>query len=85
MTNIDAVSHTIRQQEVLGHLRTAIEHAPLDPGKMATNLKGWTSAGLYLCARCAGRIMARGCRVPDCLPVWQGSNAPSDVCCLCGK
>ena len=69
----------------LDYLHKAIEHAPADPGQMAATIKGWeVENGVYLCARCAGRIMARGCRVPDCLPVWSDNPAVS-LCCLCGK
>jgi len=74
-----------RATETLTYLRTAIEHAPLDPGKLAPDIKGWIAeGGLYLCALCAGRIMARGCRVPCGEVVWNGKRAP-EPCCLCGK
>lgn len=68
----------------LDTLRRFIEHAPRDPGPMSTELAGWQSPELYLCATCAGRIMARGCRLPDGFdPVWDDQPHAGE-CCLCG-
>jgi hypothetical protein len=66
-------------------LKTAIEHAPQDAGTQAEHLRGWwTSDGWYVCAKCAGRIMARGCSLPaDSTPVWEDRPEPFGVCCIC--
>jgi hypothetical protein len=47
--------------EDLAFLRTALEHAPEDPGPIAAGLSGWTDGTNAVCARCAGRIQGRGC------------------------
>jgi hypothetical protein len=63
-----------------------IEHAPQDPGPLAPTMRGWwLPAGNYLCARCAGRIIARGCAFPrNAEPVWSdGRPEPFGVCCCC--
>lgn len=64
-------------------LRMFIEYAPTDPGPMASDLLGWwTPDGYYVCARCAGRIMARGCSLPTGSdPAWV--DTPIGVCCCC--
>lgn len=69
----------------VSYLRTAIEHAPRDPGKLAPNLRGWfTPDGYYVCATCAGRIMARGCQLPrGSNPVWKDRPEPYGVCECC--
>lgn len=66
-------------------LRHAIEHAPQDPGKIAVGLLGWNfDDGNFVCAHCAGRIMARGCRVPpNSHDVWKNVNKPAGPCCCC--
>lgn len=66
-------------------LREHIEHAPRDPGPIAKNLRGWwTPDGYYVCASCAGRILARGCRLPrDSAPVWKDKPEPFGVCECC--
>lgn len=67
------------------YLHEAIAHAPLSPGQLAPNLRGWwTPSGLYVCSHCAGRIMARGCRLPsDSHPVWTDQAEPFGVCICC--
>ena len=67
------------------YLRDAAEHAPRDPGPMAPDLRGWwTPAGWYVCARCAGRIMARGCQLPrGAKPVWRSKPEPYGTCSVC--
>lgn len=62
-------------------LKRFIEHAPQNPGVLSDELAGWwTPAGNYVCARCAGRIMARGCQLPrGTEPAW--NDQPTGVCC----
>jgi hypothetical protein len=74
-------------RETLEYLQTAIEHAPSHPGQLAPDLRGWwTPDGWYLCAKCAGRIMSRGCRLPpESYPVWTDRPEPYGVCCCCDK
>lgn len=71
------------QTAELDQLRTAIEHAPRDPGRLSPELAGWrTPGGLFVCPHCAGRIMERGCRLPTGSdPVWD--KDPADSCPLC--
>lgn len=45
----------------LDFIRTALEHAPTDPGSLPSSLSGWTDGTSCVCARCAGRVMGRGC------------------------
>ena len=84
MTTID-YPLSAGEQDALDYLRRAIAHAPIDPGKMAPDLSGWFAGPdrqWYVCARCAGRIMARGCHLPrPAEPVW--ADQPRGVCCLC--
>lgn len=65
----------------LEELRTAIEHAPKDPGQIADGLKGWVSKELEVCASCVGRIHGRGCGylLNGFTPEWDREVA----CCLC--
>jgi len=67
----------------LASLRAAIEFAPAGPGPVAPDLRGWwTPDDLFLCAVCAGRIFARGCRLPEgSAPAWKGER--DGECCLC--
>lgn len=67
------------------YLRDAAKYAPKSPGQLAQNLRGWwTPAGWYVCATCAGRIMARGCAMPaDITPVWKDKPEPYGVCAVC--
>lgn len=70
----------------LAYLRTSIEYAPQNPGAIAPSLVGWwTNLGHWLCARCAGRIIARGCRLPKSEAHWTDSSGPRGVCCCCGE
>jgi hypothetical protein len=67
-------------------LQRFIEGAPLNPGPLAADLTGWLVPDVgFVCARCAGRIMARGCLFPrDAEPCWRGTgNARLPVCPLC--
>ena len=69
------------------YLKNAIDGAPLTPGRIAPDLRGWwTSDGYYLCASCAGRIMARGCKIDlhgKAEPVWADLPVPYGVCVTC--
>lgn len=49
-----------------------LENSPQEPGRVSPDLLGWeTPAGNLLCAHCAGRILARGCRLPaGSKPIW---------------
>jgi hypothetical protein len=69
--------------ETVKMLRGFLANAPKDPGPIAPDLLGWCLPDYhYVCASCAGRIMARGCRLPaKSTPVWRGMAA--GVCCLC--
>ena len=66
-------------------LRLTIEHAPAEPGPIADGLLGWlTTAGVYVCAFCAGRIFARGCNLPDSSrPIWSDQTTQPGECCCC--
>lgn len=68
--------------ETVRQLQTAIQHAPA-PLPTGTDLQGWfTADGYYVCARCASRIMARGCALPrQSEPVWK--DQPRGVCVTC--
>jgi hypothetical protein len=63
----------------------ALEHAPKEPGTLAKKLRGWwTPTGWYVCAKCAGRIMARGCHLPNgSTAVWKDRAEPYGVCLGC--
>jgi hypothetical protein len=78
---------TTQAETLLDYLRDALEHAPLDPGKMAKTLKGWhfEDCGVYICARCGGRILARGCSINYSVPVWVDTDKPWGACDLCGN
>ena len=76
---------TPEQAEERDRLLAALEHAPRDPGPIAPHLRGWwTPAGWYVCARCAGRIAARGCALPaGSVPVWDDRPEPFGQCIGC--
>lgn len=87
MTAITADEMTEEQREERIYLKNALEYAPKSPGKQAANLRGWwTPLGWYLCAACAGRIMARGCGMPrGSEPVWTDRPEPYGTCVTCGE
>ncbi len=66
------------------YLRRAAEYGPVNTA-VAENLRGWwTPNGLYVCAKCAGRILGRGCHFPTgSSPVWIDSPEPYGACCVC--
>ncbi len=76
-----------QQTLTVQNLKRYAADAPADPGPIADGLRGWEAFGLFVCSRCAGRIMARGCRLPDGFsPVWEdpdGSYLRQDNCCVC--
>lgn len=64
-------------------LLRALDGAPTKPGPINADLRGWwTPQGWYLCATCAGRILARGCRL-QATPVWKETAEPYGVCVGC--
>ena len=70
--------------EELARLQTALEHAPANPGPIAPGLKGWNTEAGYVCALCAGRIMARGCSIgKPVTPIWDDNKGKT--CVLCNK
>ena len=69
------------------YLRKAIEGAPANAPQSAEHLRGWKVGPeqVYICASCAGRILARGGQLPKpALSVWDDMPV-SGVCALCGK
>ena len=56
------------------------------PGYSHPDRAGWRLPnGLCLCARCAGRIMARGHQIPsDSVPLWRDLEIPEVRCAGCG-
>ena len=68
-------------QATIQQLQSAISGAPANPGQIAADLLGWwTADGVYICAKCVGRIMARGCQLTrGAEPVWTGQ--PYGTCC----
>lgn len=67
-------------------VRSALEHAP-PTGRTQPGLVGWwlgTNELWYLCAKCAGRIAARGAQIPQpATPVWADPPEPRGVCQGC--
>lgn len=84
MNNAPAIPAST-QPETVASLRRALEFAPRDPGPMALDLLGWwTPDGCFVCARCAGRIMARGCSIPrESKPCWRDQTP--GTCCTCDE
>jgi hypothetical protein len=51
--------------ETLEYIRNALENAPAKGIKTAPDLLGnWLADGHYVCAKCIGRMLARGCSLP---------------------
>jgi len=69
--------------ETVKTLRRFLEHAPKDPGNIYNDLLGWQFEQThFICATCAGRILARGCALPkDITPVWADSPKISTLEC----
>ncbi len=69
------------KQATLEYLRDAIKYAPRDPGKLSAELTGWEHEnGTKVCAHCAGRIMARGCRFQGFEPIWKPAKVVCEIC-----
>lgn len=80
----EVISNEARDER--SRIMTALEHAPKDGGKTAPGLRGWwTPAGWWICAKCAARILARGCALPPrgSRPVWEDEAKPYGVCVGC--
>lgn len=67
-------------QRVLEHAPSLAQITPPEP-----NLRGWWIGGeWYVCANCAGRVMARGSALPSpAVPVWRDRPEPYGVCVGC--
>ena len=67
-------------------IRRILAGAP-EPGPIAKDLAGWQLPnGLFLCAYCAGRIMARGFHLPrESIPLWRDGKIPEAYCAGCGR
>jgi hypothetical protein len=77
---------TDEAREERERILAALEHAPQDAGRIAPGLRGWwTPAGWYVCAHCAGRILARGsvAATRGSTAVWADQAAPYGVCVGC--
>lgn len=73
----------------LDDLRRFLEHAPPCP-TIAEGLRGWrveiaseihpsATRQIFVCADCAGRIMARGCSIGSASPVWTMGDGECEV------
>ena len=61
----------MERHETIRRLRQALEHAPPAGGSSPSKVKGWIVDGVEVCDHCAGRILARGCRLgEDPTPLW---------------
>jgi hypothetical protein len=74
--------------EFAAEVRSVLEFAPVNPGPIAPGLRGWwhkTDDGeVYLCARCAGRMLARSFNLPRGMEaVWTDKPEPFGVCVGC--
>jgi len=68
-------------------IREALEHAPAS-GRVAPELRGvWLPDGYFVCAPCAGRIIARGCGhlLRTGTQVWKDQPEPYGDCTGSGK
>ena len=72
-------------------LHQQIEHAP-KPGVIASGLLGWwlpvetdsISGDVFLCSKCASRIIGRGFSVPKGgVPAWQTDTSKITGRCIC--
>ncbi len=85
-TLVEEVGHLHRDQrsrwDTVDMLAGFLEYAPASPGPLPPGLKGWSTPDLVtVCPTCAGRIMARGCRLPEgSEPLWFEPLAPCRLC-----
>lgn len=65
-------------------MNRAIEHAP-PATEPDPKLRGWwIKDGHYICSPCASRVMQRGVKLPEAMPVYRDRPEPYGVCCTCG-
>lgn len=74
--------------EFAAEVRSVLEFAPVNPGPIAAGLLGWwrevDDGAVYLCARCAGRMLARSFNLPRGMdPVWAGKSGAAGACVGC--
>lgn len=73
----------------LEYLKTALEHAPTSGMESHPDFMGWKTPdpeSHFVCAKCSGRIMARGCRLPmKSESVWADQCENELTCELCGS
>lgn len=63
-------------------LKGWLENCPPAQPARAPDLAGFTVDGFQVCEPCAGRLLARACRLGDNVaPIWDGAVK----CGLCGK
>ena len=79
---------TTTYADARAEIRSILEYAPLSPGPIAPNLRGWwlpvAGGDAYLCARCAGRLIGRGFHLPgNAEAVWTNEDTPYGVCAGC--
>lgn len=84
MTALCPLSYADLRTEIL----SVLEFAPANPGPIAAGLRGWwlpaSDGDLYLCARCAGRMIGRGFSLPrGADSVWVDKPEPYGVCAGC--
>lgn len=65
-------------------LRLYAEYGPRN-SPMNPELQGWTTpSGLFVCGKCAARILGRGCQLPrGSEPVWKNQPTPENPCAVC--
>lgn len=77
---------------IIDLLKRHLECAPVDPVPAPPDLVGWNfhderAFWRFLCVRCAGRIMRRGCHLPSgSEPLWLdqvGFDDRQNSCCGC--
>lgn len=73
----------------LQYFKNALEFAPKKFTPPPKGLRGYWVPGecgnlYYLCATCAGRMIARGCSIGrNAVPVWSNTPEPYGVCIGC--
>lgn len=67
-------------EELIALGKEWLEHAPqsIQPPAVA----GWSGRAGFICGRCAGRIMARGCnfKIFEASPVWEATESKCVLC-----